>query len=176
MFRILTIAASVIGFAVAGIDAQDTHPLISEARQNYGTVKSNVIRLVERMPEEHFSFKPAAGMRSFAEAVAHVANSQTTTCSIVNGNQRTLNAETRTTKIDLVAALRESFAECDTAFETMSDAAVPQMVRLGTSTRTRSKMGLLIGMISHSNEMHGYMAVYLRLKGLVPPSSDAMSM
>jgi hypothetical protein len=35
------------------------------------------------------------------------------------------------------------------------------------------KMGLLVGMTSHSNEQYGYMAVYLRLKGLAPPSGES---
>lgn len=38
--------------------------------------------------------------------------------------------------------------------------------------RQRSRLGLLAGMVSHSNEEYGYMAVYLRLKGVVPPSSE----
>ncbi len=57
------------------------------------------------------------------------------------------------TKAELVAALQESFAICDAAFA-----------------------ALTISMISHSNEQHGYMAVYLRLKGIVPPSTEAMNM
>ena len=47
------------------------------------------------------------------------------------------------------------------------------MVRLGQSTRERSKLALLARMISHSSELYGYMSVYLRLKGIVPPSSEA---
>ncbi len=47
------------------------------------------------------------------------------------------------------------------------------MVRLGQSTRERSKLGLLFGMTSHSNEQYGYMAVYMRLEGIVPPSSES---
>jgi hypothetical protein len=54
----------------------------------------------------------------------------------------------------------------------LTDASAGQLVRLGQSTRERSKLGLLFGMTSHSNEMYGYMSVYLRLKGIVPPSSE----
>jgi hypothetical protein len=38
-----------------------------------------------------------------------------------------------------------------------------------------TELSQLVSMISHSNEQHGYMAVYLRLKGIVPPSTEAMN-
>jgi hypothetical protein len=38
--------------------------------------------------------------------------------------------------------------------------------------RQRSRLATLAGTVSHSNEEYGYMAVYLRLKGIVPPSSE----
>ena len=36
---------------------------------------------------------------------------------------------------------------------------------------TRTKLATLYNMLRHSNEVYGYMCVYLRLKGIVPPSS-----
>ena len=36
----------------------------------------------------------------------------------------------------------------------------------------RSKLGILVGNLTHDNEEYGYLAVYVRLKGVVPPSSD----
>lgn len=49
------------------------------------------------------------------------------------------------------------------------------MVKMGQSGFQLTKLSLLVSMISHSNEQHGYMAVYLRLKGIVPPSTEAMN-
>ena len=77
-------------------------------------------------------------------------------------------------KAELVSALKESFAICDSAFDGLTDAGASRLVRLGSSTRERSKLRLLVGVIGHSNEQYGYMAVYLRLKGIVPPSTEAM--
>ena len=49
------------------------------------------------------------------------------------------------------------------------------MVTMGQSGFQLSKLSLLVSMISHSNEQHGYLAVYLRLKGLVPPATEAVN-
>jgi len=75
----------------------------------------------------------------------------------------------------VLAALQESFAICDVAVAALTDAQANEMVTMGQSGFQLSKLSLLVSMLSHSNEQHGYMAVYLRLKGIVPPSTEAMN-
>ena len=147
-----------------------TNPLSSELKQMYTGVKNNHLKMAEKMPEEHYGFKPTADIRTFGQLVAHVADSQARTCSAVSGEPKAINAAAKTTKADLVAALKESFALCDKAFDSLTDAKAGEMVTMGQ--RQRSKLGALAGTVSHSNEEYGYMAVYLRLKGIVPPSSE----
>ena len=171
----LVISLAFVCMAGAALSAQTTYPYIAELNQNFGFVKTNLLRLAEKMPEEDYGFKPTLEVRSFAESIAHVSDSQARTCSLINGDAMAVDAASKTTKSDLLAALKQSFAICDTAFAALSDAGASQMVRLGQSTRERSKLGLLAGVIAHSNEQYGYMAVYLRLKGIVPPSTEAMN-
>ncbi len=144
--------------------------MIAELKQMYTTIKNNHTKMAEKMPEEHYSFKATADVRTFGKLVAHVADSQARFCSAVNGEQKAVNADSKTSKADLVAALKESFDMCDKAFDSLTDAKAAEMVSMGQ--RQRSKLGMLAGMVSHSNEEYGYMAVYLRLKSIVPPSSE----
>jgi hypothetical protein len=169
------ISLAVVSLAASGVGAQATFPYVAELRQNFGFVKTNLLRLAEKMPEEHYAFKPTPETRSFAESIAHASDSQARSCSLVNGDPKAVDAASKTTKADLLAALTQSFAICDTAFDALTDASAGQMVRMGQSTFERSKLGLLAGVIAHSNEQYGYMAVYLRLKGIVPPSTEAMN-
>jgi uncharacterized damage-inducible protein DinB len=171
--RAIVLGITAACMAGATLRGQTASPFIGELKQNYGFVRNNVVRAAERMPEEHYTFKPTPATRTFAEALAHVADAQARTCSMVDGETKTVDAAKKTAKADLVAALKASYTMCDAAFEALTDATASQMVRLGQSTRERSKLGLLAGMISHSNEGYGYMAVYLRLKDIVPPSSDS---
>jgi hypothetical protein len=144
--------------------------MIAELKQMYTNVKNYHIKMADKMPEEHYSFKATAEIRIFGQLVAHVADSQARTCSAVNGEQKSVNASSKTTKADLVAALKESFDMCDKAFDSLTDARAAEIVSMGQ--RQRSRLGALAGMVSHSNEEYGYMAVYLRLKSIVPPSSE----
>jgi uncharacterized damage-inducible protein DinB len=108
--------------------------------------------------------------------VAHVADAQARNCNLVAGaGSKTLDAEKKKTKAELVAALKESFAICDAAFAALTDAQASEMVKVGQSGFQLTKLSLLVSMVAHSNEQHGYMAVYLRLKGIVPPSTEAMN-
>jgi uncharacterized damage-inducible protein DinB len=171
------LAAALVCLAAAGSRAQTTSPFIAELkRYYYEAVKRNLSAMVEKMPEEHFAFKPAPGIRTFGEAVAHVADAQARNCHLVSGaGSKTLDADKKKTKAELLAALRESCAICDVAFAALTDGQANEMVRMGQSSFELTRLSLLVSMIAHSNEQHGYMAVYLRLKGIVPPSTEAMN-
>jgi hypothetical protein len=178
-YSTIILAAIFVAAAAASVFAQqaqttsapqNANPMIAELKQMYTTVKNNHLKMAEKMPEEHYGFKATADIRSFAQLVGHVADSQARTCSAANGEQRALNAGSKTTKADLVAALKESFDMCDKAFDSLTDAKAAELVSMGQ--RHRSRLGMLTGMVSHSNEEYGYMAVYLRLKSIVPPSSE----
>jgi hypothetical protein len=150
--------------------AQTANPLSTELKQMYTGVKNNLTKMADKMPEEHYTFKATPEIRTFGQLVAHVADSQAGACSAATGEQKSVGAAAKTSKADLVAALKESFTICDAAFDALTDTKAVEMIKTRRGERTR--LGALAGTVSHSNEEYGYMAVYLRLKGIVPPSSE----
>ena len=174
---VLAALAVVVAGQTAGAPADTAAPYLSEIRQYYyEAMKRNVSAMADKMPEAHFTYKPVPEIRSFAESVAHVADAQARNCNLASGaGSKTLDADKRKTKAELVAALKESFAICDAAFAALTDSRAREMVKMGQSGFQLSRLSLLVSMIAHSNEQHGYMAVYLRLKGIVPPSTEAMN-
>lgn len=174
---VLLAVALVLAGQTAGPPAETTSPYIAEIKQYYyEAMKRNVSAMVDKMPEEHFSYKPVPEVRSFGESVAHVADAQARNCNLASGaGSKTLEADRKETKPELVAALKESFAICDAAFAAATAAGAREMVTMGQSGFQLSRLSLLVSMIAHSNEQHGYMAMYLRLKGIVPPATEAMN-
>ena len=162
------LVSSLVG--VVSLQAQTTNALSGELKQSYNSIKTNLEKAAEDMPEENYGFKPTPDIRTFGALVAHIADAQTRFCSVANGEPKTPNAGSKTSKADIVAALKDSFAECDKVFDGLTDAASTQMVKMGRNEST--KMGLLARLLGHDNEEYGYLAVYLRLKGVVPPSSQ----
>jgi len=160
-------AAALTG--AVSVQSQAADPLSSEAKQAYNQIKGNILKMAEVMPEENYSFKATPEIRTFGQLIGHIADSQMGNCSAVNGAMKQLGASSKTSKADLVAALKESNAECDKAFAALTDANAAEMVK--TRRGERSRLGTLVGVTTHDNEEYGYTAVYLRLKGIVPPST-----
>jgi hypothetical protein len=144
------------------------NPVVSESKQAYNGIKTNLTGMAEKMPAGDYGFKASPDIRTFGELMAHIADSQLRMCSSVVGAPKTGTAASKKAKDDLVAALKASFDECDAAWASVTDTNFAEIPSGGR----RSRLGSLIANTTHDNEEYGYGAIYLRLKGIVPPSSD----
>ena len=148
------------------------NPLSTFNKYAYGRVKDVLLRSAEKMPEENYSFKPIDTVRSYGQIVGHVADAQYALCSIALGekNPAPKIEQTKTSKADLIAALKEAFAYCDKAYDGRTDASASQMVKLrGNDT---PKLGVLAFNNMHDMEHYGNLVTYMRLKNIVPPTSE----
>ena len=146
-----------------------SNPLSGEVKGNYNNIKNNLLRGAEKMPETDYNFRPAPESRTFGEVVTHIATVQAALCASAKGETKQLDG-TKTSKADAVAALKASIDYCDPVYDALTDASGMQMGKM--FGRDRTKLGILDFNVIHDNEMYGTMAVYLRSKGLVPPSSE----
>ncbi len=158
-------------FAVCVLNAQDANPLSTEAKQAYTSVKNDILKSAEKMPEENYGFKPAPRVRTFGQILGHVAEEQYFFCGSVRGEQKAADIEkAKTSKADLLAALHDSFAYCDAVYDGLTDGTIVEMIKVGESRRTRLTM--IWGNTVHDNSHYGNLVTYLRIKGLVPPSTE----
>jgi len=150
------------------------NPLSADVKRDYKSVRDYFIRAAEKMPEADYGFRPSPDVRSFAQQVAHVADDQYNLCAPAKGEIRKAaytDIEDRLSKkADLVPALKEAFAYCDGAYDALTDASGAEIVKSNKGGRTRFSM--LNWNLWHTWEHYGNVVVYLRMKGLVPPSSE----
>jgi len=166
--RIFLLTASAIAFCALS-QAQD--PLTADAKTYYSGISSLFVRAAEEMPEEDYSVQPAPATRTFGQIVGHIADNQYMWCSAVKGEKKESNIEkTATSKADLVAQLKKAVAYCDSVYASFhdSDAAA----KINAFGRERTKLSTLDFYAGHIYEHYGNLATYLRMKGLVPPSSE----
>jgi len=161
--------AGAAGFIAAQPPPAGPPSVAATLKGGYERIKTNFVKAAEKMPEENYNFKPAEGIETFGQRVAHIAN-QMGTCSAINGARKPSSAQGKTSKADLVAALKESFDECDKAFAALTDANATEAIAAGRGQQPR--VNVLYGIVVHANEVYGAMGVYMRAKGLVPPSSE----
>ena len=139
----------------------------------YGFVKTMILGSAEKMPEENYDFKPAESVRSFGQILGHVADSQYYFCSVALGEKNPAKAveKTKTSKADLVASLKDAFAYCDKAYDGLTPSTAAETVKI-FNTQNMPKLDVLTANAMHGVEHYGNLVVYLRVKGLVPPSSE----
>ncbi len=148
---------------------QAANPLSNEVREAYQKVRGYILASAEKMPEENYTFRPAPRVRTFGEIVGHVAQEQYLFfCGPVKGEHKAADIEkTLHTKRELVAALQDSFAYCDAVYDHMTDAEAVEKVEGGGT-----KLRLLWQNVLHDGEHYGNIVTYMRIKGLVPPSTE----
>jgi uncharacterized damage-inducible protein DinB len=137
----------------------------SELKQNYSRRKDQITRAAAKMPEENYSFRATPEIRTYAQQLNHIAEVQLAVCGSVLG-QKPVADTTQTSKAGVIATLKQSFDVCDKAYDSTTEQNAEDAAGNGT------RLGTLWFNISHDNEMYGTIAVYLRLKGIVPPSSE----
>ena len=150
----------------AALWAQGGGSISADTKQTYNGVKRNIMTAANKMPDDGYSFKPTPEVRSFAQVVDHISDAQMHTCSAVLGEQKTADAASKTSKADVLAALKAAFEECDKAYDALTDTNAMETIKTPRGQRTR--LGTLVGNISHDSEQFGIMTVYDRLKGIVP--------
>jgi hypothetical protein len=160
---------SFLFIAAFALHAQD-NPLSKELKQNYDQQKAMLLLVADRMSDAGYSFKVTPDVGTFGSRVAHVADAQFMICSAVKGESKKADTAGKTSKADITAALKASFDYCDDVYGSLTDATATQTVKVFGQSQT--KLSALWGNVAHDSEMYGYMAVYLRLKGLTPPTSD----
>jgi uncharacterized damage-inducible protein DinB len=156
----------------APAQAAPANPISASENKMYTMLSSVVIAAAEKMPEESYSFKPTPDVRSFSQLVGHLADSQYFFCSSVAGETKPSGEveKNKTSKADLVAALKEAVAYCSKTYAGMTDAKGSETMKL--MNQDFAKLTVLSANTAHDYEHYGNMATYMRLKGIVPPTSE----
>jgi uncharacterized damage-inducible protein DinB len=170
---VLTVA--VIALCVCAVGAQTPagqNPIAAGQKMLFSMIKNNIVRSAEKMPEENYAFKPTPEVRSFGQLIGHVADSQYMFCSAVLGKPSPAPGieKSKTTKADLVQAVKDAFAFCDPAYDGLTDAQAGTLVKFFGGDQ--AKVTVLAFNTAHDNEHYGNIVTYLRMKGIVPPSSE----
>ena len=170
------IVALLLAFPASMLHAQ-SHA--GSADQSVGTTRAlwqqlsgYVTQAAEDMPEAKYGFKPTPEVRSFGELIAHVAGSQYMFCAVATGDsaraEDDIEKKKMTGKADLVAAMHASNEYCTRAYHQTDDASAGKVKLFG---KEQTRLYALMINATHDAEHYGNIVTYLRMNGMVPPSS-----
>lgn len=173
MMKALTICSLCLLTAATTFAQDNANPLSSGQKFLYGFTSKYLLGAAEKMPEANYSYKPTADVRSFGQIVGHAADSQYMFCSTVLGekNPKPNIEKTKASKAELVAALKKSTDYCMTAYTGMTDTKAAEMIDFFGGQKA-AKLTVLSLNTAHNDEHYGNMVTYLRMKKIVPPSSE----
>lgn len=157
------------------LPAQDAppNPLVSGERGLYAYISGTLLAAAAKMPEENYAFKPTPEVRSFGQLVGHAADAQYQFCSMAAGTKSPATAsveKTVTAKADLVQALKDAIAYCNKTYTGMTDTKAAEIIKM--MGRDAPRLTALSLNTAHSDEHYGNMVTYMRLKAIVPPTSE----
>jgi uncharacterized damage-inducible protein DinB len=171
MRKLLHILAIAV-LASAAISMAQDNPFSTWNKVAYARVSQILLASAGKMPEANYSYKPTDSVRSYGQIVGHVADAQYMFCSIALGEKGPdLKIEqTKTSKADLIAALKSAVDYCGKAYDGMTDVSGARMVKLfGGDT---PKLDVLTVNNMHNMEHYGNLVTYMRMKNIVPPTSE----
>jgi uncharacterized damage-inducible protein DinB len=152
--------------------AQNANPLTAAAKGHHDMIKANLSKTAAKVPEEVYAFKPTPEVRSFGQLVGHVADANFGICASAAGEKppQTGFEKGKTSKADLMKGLNDALAYCDSVYAKMDDKKGAEPTQFFGGPQPR--LAILYFNSEHDNEHYGNMVTYMRLKGIVPPSSE----
>jgi uncharacterized damage-inducible protein DinB len=181
MRLMISAVAVVCANALSGASAfaqvpATANPVAAGVRTAWEGSKRNLTRSAELMPEKDYSFRPVDTVRTFGQILAHVAGANYVFCSAAKG-EKSPHAEaefekTATTRAQIVKALNDSIAYCDTAYAALDDKRAAETVDLPFNMGKGARALPLMLNTGHLQEHYGNLVTYFRVRGMVPPSSQ----
>lgn len=176
VWQFALLAAFVAVPAVAQGQQAPSDPLAAALKRQFDGVARNVREAAEKTPEDKFSFQATKDVRTFGGFVGHVANSQFATCARAKGvdNPNKEDFEKVAGKAALVKAITAANDFCSSVLAGANDKWLMETLTQGQAPNQVSvpRAALFSGNTSHSNEHYGNLVTYMRLNGLVPPSTE----
>ena len=169
--RLLATAIALLLSCPLTASAQ-TDPVVASLKGLNDITTTNIRATAETLDEALFSFRPTEEVRSMGQILGHIAGAQYTFCSVAAGeaNPNSDNFEmTATTKAQLIAALNGGFEYCTGVYAGMTDAKGAGSVSFFDTPMAAS--AVLAFNSAHNYEHYGNLVTYMRLNGIVPPSS-----
>lgn len=171
--RALSLALVLAGVTPALAFAQHEHHKASgvdAVRPLYERLRDLFLKSADLMPEGDYAFRPTDKVRTYGELLGHVANENFLFCANALGQENPNQADfEKVGKTALLQALKASFEYCDPAYHMDEAKAMEETTFFGNKG---SRLWVLIFNVSHDSEHYGNVVTYLRMKGLVPPSSQ----
>ena len=168
----ISVALAATSFMLCAQSTSAPNPLIDSSHDLFTQISGLILRSADKIPENLWSYRPTPEVRTIGQLFAHIADASNHICAAaVDGQRSSVSVEDAvTTKAGIAAALHREFAACEASYAKLMPASAVQTIDLGGVKRTR--IAEMDYEVAHTWEHYGNLVTYMRIKGIVPPSSE----
>jgi uncharacterized damage-inducible protein DinB len=152
--------------------------------RSFRTVRANTIQVAEDIPEDKYGFRPAEGVRTVGETLAHLATSTGWAKEMHGQRMKAADfavfmgwmqksqayAATLTAKPAIIGALKKEGEDFATWLESLSDDVLAETVQFpaGMEPPTKTRFEMLLASKEHEMHHRAQLMVIERMLGITP--------
>ncbi|WP_339785797.1 DinB family protein [uncultured Imperialibacter sp.] len=146
-----------------------TADFTSDFLPRWETSKGYTLKVLDKMPEEHFNYAPTAEQMGFGKQLTHMAFWNSFYIAPFEGKQA-MPEPKEITKATARAYIEENFDYCTSVIKKISSADLNRKSVIDENYwREHTGRDLLLRAFAHTSHHRAEAIVYLRLKGIEPP-------
>ncbi len=180
---VVVLLGIVLAIPAAAQTAQPSSPkdpMATWLHNAFNNNRRNIEKSAEKVPEEQYGLRPGPQIevRTFGQILGHLANFNYLWCSQAKGEKNPAQGsdyEKLSSKALLLRTLNDSFTYCDAVYSSLTDASGLEIVTVTQENGRQAqvpRMSLLVLNYGHNNDHYGNLVTYMRIKGIVPASSE----
>jgi uncharacterized damage-inducible protein DinB len=166
---VLVIAAAVSSSSWAQTPAPTT--ISKEMAALFQRASNDILDVAEAMPAEKYGYKPTPEMSTFSDQLVHVAGIVQRFVDTSKGVKTEAAHHGAMGKPEVIALLKKSFQNGQDSVAQLSDAQLLETVKFPFGDRMVTRYTYWQGPLYQIRNHHGQLVVYLRMNGIVPPTT-----
>jgi len=164
------VAAGAI--AAPSVSAQGTSPsVVKELVASWQRAATDIVDVAEAMPEDKYGYKPTPEISTFRDQLVHVAGVAQRFIDTAKGTKSEPHPHKDMPKAEVIALLKQTFQTGGEMLGSLTDAQLLEQVKFPFGDRMVTRFTFWLGPLYQVRNHHGQLVVYLRMNGIVPPTT-----
>jgi uncharacterized damage-inducible protein DinB len=167
----LLVCGLVAAVVPSSVSAQSTPPsVVKELVATWQRAATEIIDVAEAMPEEKYGYKPTPEVATFRDQLVHLAGIAQRFIDSAKGT-KSESEHKAMTKAEVIGLLKHNLMTGQQMLGSLTDAQLLEPVKFPFGDRTVTRFTFWLGPLYQVRNHHGQLVIYLRMNGIVPPTT-----
>jgi uncharacterized damage-inducible protein DinB len=170
-YACLLVCGLVAAVVPSSVLAQSTPPsVVKELVATWQRAATEIIDVAEAMPEEKYGYKPTPEVATFRDQLVHLAGIAQRFIDSAKGT-KSESEHKAMTKAEVIGLLKHNLMTGQQMLGSLTDAQLLEPVKFPFGDRTVTRFTFWLGPLYQVRNHHGQLVIYLRMNGIVPPTT-----